>query len=144
MIDDEIDRLKRIDQRRIAAELRERIAHRGEVHHRGNTCEILKQHARGSESDLLLRPCLHIPVREGADVVRLDESSILVPQQIFEEDFQTEGQTRNIAVGKLVERVQSEDGVAAAFDVECGPAAEGERSAAASGGVGDDAAAAAG
>ena len=45
VVDHEIDRDGRIDPVRIAAELDERVAHRGEVNDRRNAGEVLHQHA---------------------------------------------------------------------------------------------------
>ena len=52
MVDDEIDRRQRIDLLRVAAELRHRVAHRGEIDHGGHAGEVLHQHARRPERDL--------------------------------------------------------------------------------------------
>ncbi len=54
VVDDEVDRLERIDALRIAAERRDGVAHRGEIDDGGNAGEVLQQHTRGSERDLLL------------------------------------------------------------------------------------------
>ena len=44
MVDHELGRDQRIDPSGVAAELRDRIAHRGEVDHRGHAGEVLEQH----------------------------------------------------------------------------------------------------
>ena len=54
MVDDEVDRHQRIDLVRIAAERHHRVAHRGEIDDRGHAGEILHQHARRAEGDLVL------------------------------------------------------------------------------------------
>ena len=55
MVDDEFDRLKRIDLLRVAAEPHDAVAHGGEIDDRGHAGEVLQQHARGREGDFLLR-----------------------------------------------------------------------------------------
>ena len=52
MVDDEFDRLQRIDFGGIAAEPNHGIAHRREVDDRRNAREILQQHAGGLKRDL--------------------------------------------------------------------------------------------
>ena len=93
VVDDEIDRLERIDQPRIAAESGERVAHGGEIDDGGNSGEILEQHSRGAERDLFFDSALHVPAGEGADVVRLDELAVFVSEQVFEEDLEAEGES---------------------------------------------------
>ncbi len=56
VIDHEIDIAQRIDRLAGLAQLDERIAHRGEVTHRGHAGEVLHQHARRPELDLVLDP----------------------------------------------------------------------------------------
>ena len=54
MVDDQIDGHQRIDLLRIAAQRRHRVAHRGEIDHRRHAGEVLHQHARRAEGDLVL------------------------------------------------------------------------------------------
>ena len=58
VVDHQLRRLQRIDQRRIAAQRLHRIAHRRQVHHRGHAGEVLQQHAARHERDLLRRNAL--------------------------------------------------------------------------------------
>ena len=69
VIDDEMDRDQRVDLLRIAAELRHRIAHRGEIDHRGNAGEILHQHARRAILDLAVDPPFLLPVDHRLEIV---------------------------------------------------------------------------
>ena len=87
VVDDEIHRLKRIDQPRVATESSESIAHGGEIDDGGNSGKILEQHSRGAERYLLFDFPFHVPGREGAHVVRFDELAVFVPEQVFEEDL---------------------------------------------------------
>ena len=54
MVDDEIDRHQRIDLVRIAAKRLHRVAHGGEIDDGRHAGEILHQHARRTEGDLVL------------------------------------------------------------------------------------------
>ena len=54
VIDDELDRLQRVDFLRIAAHLGHRVAHRGQIDDARHAGEILQQHAGRPEGDLLL------------------------------------------------------------------------------------------
>ena len=55
VVDHQLGRRQRVDLRRVAAHLRDRVAHRREVDDRGHAGEVLHQHARGREGDLLAR-----------------------------------------------------------------------------------------
>ena len=96
MVDDEIDRHERVDLVGIAAELRHRVAHRGEIDDGGNAGEILHQHARRTERDFMLRLAAIVePGGDGLDVLFLDGAPVLVAQQILEHDLHREGQSGN-------------------------------------------------
>ena len=58
----------------IAAEPRDAVAHRREIDDRRHAGEILQQHARRRERDLLLRGALDVPPRQRLDVGRLHEA----------------------------------------------------------------------
>src|SRR5205085_2324801 len=62
--------------------------------------------------------------REGADVVGFDEPAVFVAEKILEENLEAERQRIRIPVGEFSERVEPEDCVGRAADVECGPTAE--------------------
>ena len=117
VVDDEIDRLERIDLRRIAAELGERVAHRGEIDDRRDAGEILEQHARGAEGDLLLDLSANVPVRQRADVVGFDELAVFVAEEILEENLEAERQRIRIPIGEFSERIEPENRVLLAADV---------------------------
>ena len=103
---------------RVAAELRERVAHRGEVDDGGNAGEVLQQDARGAEGDLLLGLRAHVPVGHRFDVGALHERAVLVPEQILEEDLQAEGKLVAVALRRLAQRIEPVDRVRLARDVE--------------------------
>jgi hypothetical protein len=53
VVDHEVDRHQRVDLAGVAAQLRDRVAHRGKVDHAGHAGEILQQHARRAILDLV-------------------------------------------------------------------------------------------
>ena len=73
VIDDELDRLQRIDLLGIAAERGDAVAHRGEIDDARHAGEVLQQDARGHERDFLLDGARGRPARQRPDVVGLDE-----------------------------------------------------------------------
>jgi len=109
VIDDEVDRLQRIDQSRIAAESGERVTHGGEIDNGRNAGEILEQHSGRAEGDLLLDRAFHVPRRERPDVVGFYELAVLVSEQVFEEDLQAEGEPVCVPVRELGEGIQPKD-----------------------------------
>jgi hypothetical protein len=111
VIDDEIDGLQRIDQSGISAESGERVAHGGEIDDGGNAGEILEQYSRGAEGNLFLDGALHVPRRESPDVVGLYELAVFIPEKIFEEDLEAEGESVCVPVREFGERVQPKDRV---------------------------------
>jgi hypothetical protein len=96
MINDEIDRHQRVDLLRVSAELRHRVPHRGKIDDGGNAGEILHQHARGTESDLLVCGTAVLkPGRHGHDVALGNGAPVFEAQQILEQHLHRERQARN-------------------------------------------------
>ena len=92
MVDDELDRLQRVDFSRIAAEPNDAVAHGREIDDRRHAGEVLQQDARGREGDLLLHFGGHVPARQRLDVLGIDEPRVLAAQQVLEEDLERERQ----------------------------------------------------
>ena len=91
MVDDEVDRDQRIDLVRIAAKRDHRVAHRGEIDDRRHAGEVLHQHPRRAERDLVLMfAAIAGPRGDRLDVLLLDAASVLVAQQVFEHDLERE------------------------------------------------------
>ena len=88
MVDDEIGRDERVDERRVAAEVRHRITHDGEVDDRRDAGEVLEDHPGRHERDLGLRRDRGAPRREGLDVGRVDEPATGVAEHVLEEDLE--------------------------------------------------------
>ena len=108
VIDDELDRLQRIDLARIAAEPDDAVAHRGEIDDRRNAGEVLQQHARRREGDLLLHLRGHVPAGQRLNVLGIDEPRVLAAQQVLEQDLQRERQARERRKAGLFERRKAE------------------------------------
>ena len=100
VVDHQLDRHERVDRRRVAAHLGHRVAQRGEVDDARDAGEVLQDHARGREGDLLRRLGLRVPRRERLDVLAADADAVLVAQQVLEQHLQREGQPRDV-VGRL-------------------------------------------
>ena len=117
VIDDEVDRDERIDLLRIAAELRHRVAHRGEIDDGGDAGEILHQHAGRAILDLALGPALLLPVDQRLDIVAGDGDAVLEAEQILEQHLHRERQARDVAelLARLGQRIIS---VSLAADLE--------------------------
>ncbi len=97
VVDDEMDRHLRVDLLRVAAERLHRVAHCGEVDHRGDAGEILHQHARRAILDLAVdRPFLE-PVGHRLEIVAGDRHPILEAQEVFEQHLHRERQPRHVA-----------------------------------------------
>ena len=92
VVDHQLGGRERIDALGIAAQAPHGLAHRRQIHYRGDAGEILHQHPRRHEGDLLGRLGLRIPAREGLDVLRRDVHPILVAQQVLQEDLERIGQ----------------------------------------------------
>ncbi len=88
MVDDEFDRLERIDLLRVAAEAYDAVAHGREIDDGGNPGEVLQQDARGRERNLFLLGGLDVPVRHRLDVVGIDEPAVLAAEQVLEKDLE--------------------------------------------------------
>ena len=118
VVDDEVDRLQRIDALRVAAERDDGVAHGGEVDDARHAGEILEQHAARAERDLLFDRRRDVPVGQRLDVRRLHERAVFVAQQVLEQDLEREGKAVDVALGALAQRVQSEDGVGVRPDLQ--------------------------
>ena len=103
-----IDRLERVDAPWIAPESPHAVAHRRQIDHGRHAREVLQQHASGRERNFFRRRGLHIPSRKRFDVGRLDKPSVLVTQQVFQQDLQRVRQPCNGGKASGLERRQAE------------------------------------
>ena len=96
VVDDEVDGDERVDLLGVAAERLHAVAHGSEVDDRRHAGEVLHQHARGPEADLLVRGALvDEPGRDRLDVGLGDGAAVLVAQEVLEQHLHGEGQLRD-------------------------------------------------
>ena len=107
MVDHQIDRVQRIDLLRVTAELDHRIAHRGEINHGGNAREVLQQDARRAIGDFQIGFLGLNPFRRLFDIGDGDRAAVFITQEIFEQHFQRERQTRDVAVSGIGHRAEA-------------------------------------
>ena len=110
VIDHKLGGRQRVHAFGIAAESRDRLAHRGEVHNTGHAREVLQDDARGREGDLVRRWRAWIPGEQRLDVTLFDVDAVFEAQQIFEQDFQRIRQACHLV---LRERSEAHDLVSA-------------------------------
>jgi hypothetical protein len=118
VVDHEVHGLERVDALRVAAQADDRVAHRRQVHDRGDAGEVLEEDPRDAEGDLPLGRLRHVPAGQGVDVRALDEGVVLVPEQVLEEDLEREGEAVHRRPRELAEPVEAKDCVLGAADGE--------------------------
>src|SRR5215472_11438988 len=108
MIDDEFGGEQGIDFLRVAAEMLDGVAHGGQIDNGRHAREILEQNARGHEGDFFFRGGSGwIPIREGANVILVDEAVVFVAQKIFEQDLQRKRLALDTFEARASERVEA-------------------------------------
>ena len=106
VVDHELDRHERVDPRRIAADLADRVAHGGQVDDRRDAGQVLHEHPLGAERDLVggvarAAPAgMRRPGGQPGDVRRVDPEAVLVTQQVLQEHLQRVGQPGHVVVGE--------------------------------------------
>ena len=123
VIDDDLDRLQRVDLRGLAALIDDRVAHRRQIDDARDAREVLQQHAGRPEGDLFIFGRAGLPAGERRDVGGGDGRAVLVPQQVLEQHLQREGQGREVETFRG-QGIEPEVGVIAAPDFECVLSAE--------------------
>jgi hypothetical protein len=88
VVDDELGGAERVDLGRVAVEVPDRLAHRGEVDDRGHAGEVLHDDARGTELDLLAGFGFRVPAAERTDVVGGDVDAVLGAEQVLQQDLE--------------------------------------------------------
>ena len=96
VVDDHFGRRQRVDLRWVAAEVDDRLTHRGEVDDTRDTGEVLHDHAGRRELDLRARLGVRIPAGQRLDVILGDVGAVLGPQQRLEQDLQAERQAGDV------------------------------------------------
>ena len=108
VVDHQFHGLQRIDLFRAAAERDHAVAHGRQIDDARHAGEVLEQHARRHERDLVLQVRRGRPGREGPDVLGVHERRVLAAQEILEQNLQREGQAADMADAGLLERRQAE------------------------------------
>jgi hypothetical protein len=121
VVDHQVHRLERVDARRIAAHGAHGVPHRGEVDDRGDAREVLEEHPRRHEGDLVLGDALRVPGEQRLDVLAADAQAVLEAEQVLEQDLQRDREPG----GPLTEHVQAVDDEARARNHELATRAEG-------------------
>ena len=121
VVDDHLGGRERVDPGRVAAELRHRLAHGGEVDDAGDAGEVLHDHAGGRELDLLAGLGVGVPAGERLDVLGGDVGAVLGAQQVLQQHLEAVGQRGHRVVGEplRLHRIQAEDLVVLAVHPEC-------------------------
>ena len=117
VVDDHLGRRERVDPGGVAAELGHRLTHGGEVDDAGHTGEVLHDHARRRELDLLVRIRVGVPPGDRLDVVGGDVRAVLGAEQVLEEHL--EGERQALDVEALpAHRIEAEDLVGLSVHVQ--------------------------
>ena len=123
VVDDELGGGEGIDALGIAAEGLDGVAHGGQIDDGGDAGEVLHEDAGRHVGDLAAGLGFGVPVGEELDVGGGDVDAVFAAQQVFQQDFEAEGQAAEIeAAGG--ERGKAIDGVGAAAGGEHGLARE--------------------
>jgi hypothetical protein len=117
VVDDHLGRRERVDPGGVAAELGHRLAHGGEVDDAGHAGEVLHDHARRRELDLLVGRGTGVPAGDRPDVVGRDVGAVLGAEQVLQEHLQREGQALDVEALSL-DRVEPVDLVGLSVHVQ--------------------------
>ena len=123
VIDDQFDRLERVDFFGIAAQSFHGVAHRREIDDRGHAGEVLEQNPARSKGDFLARFRLRVPLNKRLDVVDRDGDSVLVAQKVFQKHLERERQPTRIE-SFFLQGVESKKAQASPGNFQVGQRAE--------------------
>src|SRR5450759_1343529 len=98
MIDHELRGCERIDALRIATELDDRLAHRGQVDDARHAGEVLQYDSGGRECDLMRWRSIRVPGEERLDIASFDVDAVFKAQEILEQNLQGIRQARHFVV----------------------------------------------
>ena len=89
MVDDQINRVQRVDLLCVAAKGHQRVTHRGQINNSWNAGEILQQYAGRAVRNLArVLATLGTPLCKRFDVVDGDRLAIFKAQHVFQNHFQ--------------------------------------------------------
>ena len=94
VVDDQINRVQRVDLLGVAAQGNDAVTHGSKVNNGWNTCEVLHQHAGRAVSDFAgVLAAFVRPFRECLDIVNRDrETAVFKTQKVLQDNFQCRGQ----------------------------------------------------
>ncbi len=92
MVDHQVDGNQRVHLLRVALQLQDAVAHRGQIDHGGNAGEILHQDTRGLEGNFLRAAPFLQPFRNGLGILNRIGMPVLAPQHVFQQHFQADRQ----------------------------------------------------
>ena len=118
VVDDQMNRIKRVNGFGRTAEIDHRVAHSGQIHNGRNTGEVLHEHAGRTVSDFVSRCLWSKPIRNSLNIFFFNGSAIFVAEKVFQKDFQRSGQFRNAFQSVLFRFFQIEIGIGAAAHFE--------------------------
>ena len=97
VVDDQINRVQRVDFIRVATKRHNAVAHRCKVNNGRNACEILHQNTGRAVGDLAwVFAAFGTPFCECFDIVNANRFAIFKAQHVFQNDLQGRGQFREI------------------------------------------------
>jgi hypothetical protein len=97
VVDDQVDRVQRVDLLGVGAELGHGVAHGGQVDHRRHAGEVLHQHPRRAEADLVFGLALVLdPGGHRFQVGLGDRIAVFMAQQVLQQHLHGHGQAGNV------------------------------------------------
>ena len=114
MVYDERHGDERLDDGGVLAQALDGGSHRGQIHEKRDTREVLKDDAGDDERDLRGTLRLRLPLRQPANVLLLDPLAVQVAKDGFEDDPQTDREARDLSHAGLLDLGQGEEGTLAA------------------------------
>ena len=119
VVDDEIDGNQGVDPLRIAADPGHRGPQSGEVHHRRNAGEVLKDDPCRFKGNFLLHPLIR-PTGQHADMLGGNRFAVVLPGGRFQQHLDGEGQAGDVSETLLFQPLQAPVNISAAIHVQGG------------------------
>lgn len=110
VVNDQVHGAERVNFLRVFPHGRQGFAHGGQVHNARHPRKILQQHAGGGERNFCVVVLAGGEGQEGLHMLSFHNASVLKAQEVFEEDFEGEGEFMEVwgEFGKLGEAMEGE------------------------------------